>query len=313
MGPASFVPENHPSDDGTDARKTLQRVGRWRLTKDVLVRFVAASGSSHTRALAFSSVIGIFPGVIAVIGFATTFHLTRFRSLVEQTATGLAPGRSSQVLSQAFRSASSGLSLAALLGGALSMLIAGTIAMAQLERSANRLYGIEHDRPFIRRYARALVLYVTTGTLLLVGLVLLAAGAALGHALAGVYGWGSGAATAWTIVRWPLGIAIVGTAITILFRWCPNLRQPHPSWLSTGTLVAVVLWVAFTAALALYYGSSSSTVQTYGPLLGVIALLVWSYLSSLALHLGLAFCAQLEAAQDNVPPISRVSTDRPAA
>jgi YihY family inner membrane protein len=299
MGSATFVPETG-DEDGSDARETLRRVGRWVLLKDTMLRFSASDGTSHTRALAFSSVIGLFPGMIAVIGFATAFHFDTLRTVVERTATGLAPGNSSQVLTQAFHSASSGEAVAALVFGGAAMLFAGTIAMAQLERSANRLYGIERDRPVVSRYVHAFLLYVTAGVLLLAGLVLLAGGAEIGRALAAAYGWSDGVATAWAVVRWPVGIVIVAVAVTILFRKVPNRRQPHPSWLTVGSLLAVVLWVAFTAGLALYYGSNGTARQTYGPLLGVIALLLWSYLSSLALHLGLAFAAQLEAKRAGV-------------
>jgi YihY family inner membrane protein len=300
MGSATFVPETG-DEDGSDARDTLRSAGRWKLLKDTAIRYTAADGTSHTRALAFSSVIGLFPGMIAVIGFATAFHFDTLRTVVERTATGLAPGNSSQVLTQAFHSASSAEAVTALVFGALSMLTAGTLAMAQLERSANRMYGIERDRPVVSRYVHAFLLYITAGVLLLVGLVLLAGGAVIGHALAAAYGWSDGVATAWAIVRWPVGVVIVAVAVTILFRRAPNRRQPHPSWLTTGSLLAVVVWVAFTAGLALYYGSNGTATKTYGPLLGVIALLLWSYLSSLALHLGLAFAAQLEAKRAGVP------------
>jgi YihY family inner membrane protein len=300
MGSATFVPETGHEDDAGDARDTLRGQGRWQLVKDTALRYMAADGTSHTRALAFSSVIGLFPGMIAVIGFATAFHFDTLRSVVERTATGLAPGDSSQVLTKAFHSASSGQAVTALVVGTVSMLFAGTLAMAQLERGANRIYGIERDRTAVTRYVHAFVLYLTAGVLLLVGLVLLAGGAVIGHALASAYGWSRGVATAWAIVRWPVGIIIVGAAVTILFRKAPSRRQPHPSWLTVGSLLSVVLWVIFTAGLALYYGSNGTATSTYGPLLGVIALLVWSYLSSLALHLGLAFTAQLEAKRAGV-------------
>src|SRR5262249_36622126 len=83
--------------------------------------------------------------------------------------------------------------------------------------------------------------------------------------------------------------------LTILFRLAPNRHQPDPSWLAVGTLLAVVLWVAFTVGLGLYYAVNRTAASTYGPLIGVIAVMVWAYLSSLAIHLGMAFAAQLEA------------------
>jgi uncharacterized BrkB/YihY/UPF0761 family membrane protein len=62
----------------------------------------------------------------------------------------------------------------------------------------------------------------------------------------------------------------------------------------------------FTGLLALYLGASSGTFgQTYGPLTGMIAILVWAFLTALALYLGIAFAAQLEAVRAGVPgPVS---------
>ena len=58
----------------------------------------------------------------------------------------------------------------------------------------------------------------------------------------------------------------------------------------------------FTGLLALYLDASSGTFgRTYGPLTGMIAVLIWSFLTSLAIYLGLAFAAQLEAVRAGVP------------
>ncbi len=58
---------------------------------------------------------------------------------------------------------------------------------------------------------------------------------------------------------------------------------------------AVLLWIAASLLLALYIEESGSFGETYGPLAGIMALLLWAYLSSVALLLGIAFAAQLEA------------------
>ena len=61
-----------------------------------------------------------------------------------------------------------------------------------------------------------------------------------------------------------------------------------------GTAIAVVLWGLFTGLLSLYFAMSNSADQAYGPLLSVIALLLWAGLTSLALHLGITACVELE-------------------
>jgi uncharacterized BrkB/YihY/UPF0761 family membrane protein len=74
------------------------------------------------------------------------------------------------------------------------------------------------------------------------------------------------------------------------------------SWLAFGSGISVFLWGLATIGLGLFYGSSSSFGETYGPLAGVVALLVWSLLSSIALFYGAAVAAQLEALRTGQSP-----------
>jgi uncharacterized BrkB/YihY/UPF0761 family membrane protein len=108
--------------------------------------------------------------------------------------------------------------------------------------------------------------------------------------------------TLWTLLRWPLSIGFVIVAFALLFRAAPRRRQPSWSWLAVGSGMSVLLWFVFTGLLALYLNGSSGTLgRTYGPLTGMIAVLIWSFLTSLAIYLGLAFAAQLEAVRAGVP------------
>jgi uncharacterized BrkB/YihY/UPF0761 family membrane protein len=72
------------------------------------------------------------------------------------------------------------------------------------------------------------------------------------------------------------------------------------SWLAVGAGLSLLLWLLFSGGLALYVASSGSFGQVYGPLTGIVALLLWSQLTSVALLLGLAFAAQLEAVRAGV-------------
>jgi YihY family inner membrane protein len=294
MPTAAFVPETHRLS-GDDAAETISRTGRIRLVQDAFTRFRHADGFSHVRALAYTTVMGLVTILVAVIGLSTLLGLGTFQRALTGTLEQLAPSNTGSVLADAIRHAEHGSGVAALVFGGLSAIVVGAVGMAQVERSANRTYGLLTDRPFVRKYLCALGLYVVAGIPLLVGLVLLALGGALGQALTSAAGWSHAWSTAWSIARWPVGIAAIWLGLTILFRLAPNRHQPEPSWLSMGTLLAMVLWVIFTLGLGLYYAVNTTAAATYGPLIGVIAVMVWAYLSSLAIHLGIAFAAQLEA------------------
>jgi len=190
--------------------------------------------------------------------------------------------------------------------GMLTGLIALTMAMAQVERGANRVYGVERDRPAVRKYARAAVLAITAGAAALGGFLLMVGGEALGDAVQQTYAWGDLAEGIWDWLRWPTGLALTVTAVAVIFEWAPRRRQPSASWLAIGAAIAVVLWLLVSAGLAAYVAGSDAFGATYGPLTAVMALLLWANLTGVALFLGLAFAAQLEAVRAGLPsPILR--------
>jgi uncharacterized BrkB/YihY/UPF0761 family membrane protein len=102
-------------------------------------------------------------------------------------------------------------------------------------------------------------------------------------------------AQAWRIVRWPLAFVLMAASIALVFRWSPRRHQPAWSWLAFGSTVSVVLWSLVTLGLGLFFQASTTFSTTYGPLAGMMALLLWALLSSVAILFGAAIAAQLEA------------------
>jgi YihY family inner membrane protein len=289
--------------EGDDAFETAGALGARRLIADSVVRFRYADGFSHSRALAFQLLLTAVPGLIALVGFAELLGQGEFRDVVTQTLEDIAPGPASDVVLDAFRQGSSATDSGAvpLVLGGLAALVAGAGTMGQIERGSNRIYGVERDRPAIRKYALAVALACTAGLASVVAFVLLVPGSALGEALKDVTGWGEGLDVAWSIGRWILGAVLAGAAVGLLFKVSPRRPQPAFSWLAVGSGLSVVLWFAFTGFLALYVEVSRSFGDTYGPLAGMVGFLFWSFLTALALFLGLAVAAQLEAVRANAP------------
>jgi YihY family inner membrane protein len=300
MSTATSVPETYELE-GDDALRTLRTTGWGQLAKDSFLRFRAADGFSHSRALAYQVMLTLLPFVIAVVGLATALEVTELRQLITQTVDRLAPGPAGQLFTQAIKQgqkSAAGGGIAAGVLGALAALASATLAMGQIERGANRLYGVEQDRPTTQKYTNGFKLACTAGVLTVVAFLLILAGSDVAKAT-GLSGVVRGL---WTLLRWPLSIAFVVVAFALLFRAAPRRRQPSWSWLAVGSGVSVLLWFVFTGLLALYLNLSSGTFgQTYGPLTGIIAILIWTFLTSLAIYLGLAFAAQLEAVRAGAP------------
>jgi YihY family inner membrane protein len=298
---AAAVPQTRGELEGDEALEALRGVGRRRLVADSVTRFRAADGFSHSRALAFQITLTLLPALIAVVGLAAALDQDDFRDVVRDTVQALAPGAAGDILTDALRQGSTSARResgeTALAAGALAAAVAGTTAMAQVERGANRIYGVERDRPFAHKYGRALLLAMSAGLLGFLSLTVLMGGSAIRDAV----DWSEGLDAVWRVARWPLGLVFAIASVSLLFEHSPRRRQPEASWLAFGAAVSVVLWLAFMGLLALYIDAADSFGATYGPLAGTIGVLLWAFLTSVALFLGLAFAAQLEAVRAGVP------------
>ncbi len=313
MGTSNRVPETVTiSGDelsADDALTALRRYGRWNLVKNSFIRFRYADGFTNARALALQFCLSFIPLVIAVVGLSSAAHQEKVGQIIIQTLAGVLPGKNSgdMVEQAAQRTHDEGVTggQVALWLGLLAAVVALTTAMGQIERGANRIYGIERDRPALRKYGRALLMALTAGLLLQLGFLVIIAGDALGESLAAAYGWGHTFETVWTIGCWPVGVVLAWASFTVIIARAPRRRQPAYSWLAFGSAVSLVLWLLLTGLLALYVVKSGSFGSTYGPLTGIFALLLWANLSSVALFLGIAFAAQLEAVRAGSPePVS---------
>lgn len=276
-----------------DAWTLLRTTGWWRLVRDSFLRMRDADGFAYARAVGFQVSLAIVPLAVALLGVSRLVGGAPGR-VVDLTVRGVTPGASDKLL-QGAASGSPGGGTFAVLVGLVGCVVALTGAMAEIERGANRVYGSQVDRDTWPRYGRAVALALAAGVPSLVGWFLMVGGAAVGDALHGVYRWGAVAEQAWDIGRWPAGLLLAVAGISVLFERAPRRRQPTVQWLAFGGAVTVGLWAAFTVLLAVYVERSSVLGETYGPLTGVLALLLWAYGSSVALFLGLAFAAQMEA------------------
>ena len=303
MSTASHVKETWDLS-GDDARVTLASTGRVALLKDAVVRLRAADGTSNSRGLAFAVSLVLVQGLVVVVGLAVAFGSAGFRQLLLDTIEASAPGPTSDLLTNAVEQATRvgrQHRFLPLILGLIGTLTTATVAMGQLERAMNRIYGVEKDRPFREKYTVAFVLAVSGGTVLALAFVLLAFGR-------GIVDEGA-ARSLWLVLRWPVGIALVAVGLAALFRWSPRRRQPGWAWLAFGAGVSVVGWTLVTAVLALVFNMSRTFGDTYGSLAGLVALQLWTFFSALAVLYGVSVAAQLEAVRAGVPVAQDLSKD----
>ena len=246
MSTATLVPETWKLT-GDDARQVLRTNGRRKILRDAFVRLRVSDGFSHARSMAYVTALVFVQAIIALIGLAVALGNASFSRVVVRLLQAVVPGPGGTLLTEAVAQAHrAGVAhrYSGLVFGLVGTLITGSTLFGQLERGLNRIYGVEQDRPTVRKYGRALLLTVSSGILALASFALLAFGQSLGDSIDN-----HTLNHAWQVVRWPLGFALSTLTITMLFSWAPRRRQPSPSWLAFGAVVAAVGWLIVSGIL----------------------------------------------------------------
>ncbi len=165
--------------------------------------------------------------------------------------------------------------------GAIVAIYAAAGGLNALMDAMNRAYEVRETRPFLARVGVAVLLTVLAGTGVVVAFIALVAGTSLIEHAAARLGLGAVASAVLVLLRWPVMFAVLAAAAAIVFRLAPNVRTPW-RWTFAGGVVFAAGWLAMTAVFALYV-SRSSYASTYGPLAGMIVVMLWFYLTAMVL------------------------------
>ena len=243
--------------------------------------------------VAFYAMLALFPALIAVV---TLYGLVASPQQVAEQIGGFArnlPQGAGTLLTNQLQSIAGGsqrglsIGLAASLLGVLWSASSGVQALI---KGLNLAYDEKETRGFLK--LRALALVLTLGAIVVV-IVMLALIAAFPAILARV-GLGSAGELVASYGRWVLLALLVVTAVAVLYRYAPARRNPRWRWVSWGAVVALVVWLAASIGFSAYVENWGSYGKTYGALAAVIILLLWLWLSALAVLLGAELDAEIE-------------------
>ena len=127
----------------------------------------------------------------------------------------------------------------------------------------------------------------------LVALSLVLGGPALAERLGQTTGWGAPFEWTWLVLQWPLVFALVTTGIGLVFYFGPDADQDWV-WISPGAVAATVLWLLVSILFKLYIANFTDYEGSYGTVGGVIVVLLWFYISGIAILAGAELNAEIE-------------------
>ena len=184
-------------------------------------------------------------------------------------------------------------------GPALVLGLAGALWSASgyvgaFGRAMNRIYEMGEGRPVWKLRPAMLLLTAVIVVLVAAVLALLVVSGPVATSVGERLGLGDTTVLVLSIVKWPVLAALVAVIVALLYYFTPNVRQPRFRWVSVGAVVAIVTWALLSAAFGFYVANFSSYDKTYGTLGGVIAFLLWLWLTNIALLFGAELDAEIE-------------------
>ena len=285
--PRQDEPPQGPSD--------VPRHRWWPVLRRSIRRFRSHNLADWAAALTYYGVLSLFPALLALVSVVGLLGADAVDALLDNLRS-LTPGPARDLLDTAVRQVRGGTGEAgvALAVGVLLALWSASGYVAAFIRAANAVYGVGEGRPAWQTLPLRLGLTLALLVLLALTVLSVVLTGSLADRVGEVLGIGDTAVTAWNYAKWPALVLLVSLLVTLLYRVAPDVRQPGLGWLAPGSLLAVVLWLAASAAFAGYVANFDSYNRTYGSLATVVVFLVWLWLSHIAVLLGLEFNVELE-------------------
>jgi membrane protein len=264
--------------------------------KRTFKQFLADDCMGLSQQVAFSSLLAFFPAMILLVGFLGL--IDAYDELKEFLGT-IAPGAVIDAIDLAQKSASDqGASTAALVLGLFGAVWAASGAMNAIIKAVNRAYERPETRPFWKVRVYAILLVAATGMTTAALFLLIVFGGPLGEAIADKARLGTVWDVIWAIFRWPLAFSAILLFFAFVYYLAPNRRQRNWKWITPGSLVGGLFWLAISGLFALYTSFSDSYDKTYGSLAGGIILLLWLNYSAFALLFGAELNSELDRQAD---------------
>jgi membrane protein len=285
-----------PSPDaGPDSPAALKGKGVFAALKRTLKQFSEDNVSDWAAALTYYGVLSIFPGLLVLVSLLGLLG-PETTTTVTDTIGNVAPGGIGKMLTDIVnqvKGSGGTASFAAIFGLVLAFWSASGY-IAAFMRASNAIYDVPEGRPIWKTLPIRVGVTAVVGVMLILAAIIVVFTGELAQAAGDVIGLGSTAVTVWNIAKWPVLILLVSLMFAILYWASPNAKTGGFRWVSPGGIFAVLLWIIASAAFAFYLGNFANYNKTYGTLGGVIAFLVWLWISNIAILLGAEMDAELE-------------------
>ena len=237
----------------------------------------------------------LFPALLALISLASFFPVHNLTDEVVRTLGRVAPGDVVTIINDQLKQISGDNAGGLLTFAFLVTLWSSSGAVVSMCSTLNAAYDITEGRPWWKVRLIAIGLTIALALFVLISMALLVAGPGVVEGLAERVGVGTAFVTTWNLLRWPVIFVLIATAIALVYYFAPDAEQEFV-WITPGSVLATVLWIAISYGFKTYVAAMGNYTETYGLVGAVMVLLLWFYLSGIALLVGAELNAEIEHA-----------------
>jgi membrane protein len=278
--------------EGTYAKPTA-----WGVLRRTATEFSEDNLTDWAAALTYYGLLALFPALIALVSIVGLFAEPQSTSQkLTEIVTQIGPSSAASTFSGPIQSITSNRSAAGILFvvGLIAALWSASGYVGAFMRASSVIYETPEGRPIWK--LRPLQMLVALVIVLLVAILMLSLvlTGPIVDAVAGPLGISSTATTIWDIAKWPVMLAIVLGIIGLLYYATPNVKLRGFKWVTPGAILAVVVWLVASAGFAFYVANFGSYDKVYGSLGGVVVVLIWLWITNLALLFGHQLNAERE-------------------
>jgi membrane protein len=246
--------------------------------------------------LAYYFFFALFPALLFLLALASYFPLTTLIDEMFRTLGSFVPPEVLTIITDQIKKISEGEQTGLLTLGMLATLWSSSAAMTAIIDTLNAAYDVQEGRPWWKVRLIAIGLTIGVALFILLSFALVLVGPSLAEmiadrspALGPVFEW------TWKIVQWPLVFLLASTGIALIYYFAPDVEQDW-IWLTPGSVFATIVWLLASLAFKYYVANMGAYVETYGAIGGVMVLLLWFYMSGLAILIGAELNAEIEHA-----------------
>jgi membrane protein len=248
--------------------------------------------------LAFNWILAIFPLMIFLLSLFGLFASHR-QALVHNFFSyfsAFLPPAAFQMFTNTVREIIHSTGGGKLTFGLLLTLWFASGGMSSMMSTLNGVYRVQESRSFVKYRAIAVGLTLAIAVLVISALLLVVVGGHISNVIASRFGMQSAVVIVWRIVQWIAVLFFLSLAFSLIYFFGPNLEEQHWYWITPGSVLGVLFWLAASGAFRAYLHFFNSYSRTYGSLGAVMILLMWLYVTGLAFLIGGELNADIEHA-----------------